>query len=603
MMRTMRENTKWIMLITALAFVGLMVFQWGMDLTGRSSAQMSGGRIGSIDGDPVSYQEFLAVYRNLYDQQQVLQKEPIGTAQNREIEQAAWDQLVMDRLIAREIARRDLDATDAEVRAAARAVPPPEFQSNPMFQTDGRFDPNKYYQFLASPAAGNQLLLQLEAYYRTVIPRSKLYRQVTAGTYLSDSELWRIWRDRNETVRIRYISIDPLTTVPDAEVSVSDEEIARFYEEHRDDLQHSGHASVRWVAVDKTPTAADTAAARSRALELRAEILRGADFAEVARRESADSVSAANGGDLGTFSRGQMVAAFDDAVWSLPIGRVSEPVQTSFGFHLIRVQSRKGDQASARHILIPIERTPASEDSLLTRVDSLEALGETMSLADAAASFGLQVQTVDIDPDLPIIAGIGRIDDGADWAFHEAEPGMVSPIFESSSAFYMLELVERVPAGVYTLEEATPQIRSGLVIRKKTERARQEVRNLIDQIRNSSLEEAAAAAGLEVHEAGPFTRTSFVPGIGRANAVIGTAFGLEDGETSGLVEAGGVLYVIQTIEHTPADRAKFDEQKATLRTTLAAAAQQARWNQFLANLRENADIVDNREQVLNAAGA
>src|SRR5690606_32669279 len=222
MMRTMRENTKAIMLITAFAFVGLMVFEWGMDLSGQTSAQMSGGQIGRINGEAVTYEEFYAVYQNLYQQQQAMQDEPISQAQNREIEEAAWEQLVMDRLIRAEIERRGLRATEEEVIQAARFAPPPEFYSNPLFQTDGQFDLNKYQQFLASPVVDDQLLLQLEAYYRDMIPRNKLYQQVVSGTYVSDGELWQMWRDRNEKATIRYVALDPDAMVPEGAVTVSD---------------------------------------------------------------------------------------------------------------------------------------------------------------------------------------------------------------------------------------------------------------------------------------------------------------------------------------------------------------------------------------------
>ena len=70
MMRQMRENTKWIMLVTALAFVALMVFEWGMDMTGRSGAQFTGGEIGRVNGQPITYEEYYSVYQNLYAQQQ-----------------------------------------------------------------------------------------------------------------------------------------------------------------------------------------------------------------------------------------------------------------------------------------------------------------------------------------------------------------------------------------------------------------------------------------------------------------------------------------------------------------------------------------------------
>jgi hypothetical protein len=220
-MRQMRENTKWIMLATALAFVALMVFEWGMDLTGQSSAQFTGGEIGRVNGKPINYDEYYRVYRSLYDQQQQSTNGPISSVMNKQIEDAAFDQVVTQNLILQELRRRDIVVSDDEVRNAARFAPPPEFMNNEMFITDGQFDITKYHQFLASPAMDTQLLLDLEAYYREAIPRSKLYFQNTSGVYVTDNELWRMWRDTRDSASVRYIVFDPAQLVPDEAVSIA----------------------------------------------------------------------------------------------------------------------------------------------------------------------------------------------------------------------------------------------------------------------------------------------------------------------------------------------------------------------------------------------
>ena len=135
MMRQMRENTKWIMLITAFAFVGLMVFQWGMDITGRSG--LSVGEIGSVNGVPVNYEEYNFTYGRLMDQVQNAQEDPVTSQQIRDIEDAAWDEVVNQLLIRQELRRRGIEVTDDEVRNAARFSPPAELRSSPAFQTNG----------------------------------------------------------------------------------------------------------------------------------------------------------------------------------------------------------------------------------------------------------------------------------------------------------------------------------------------------------------------------------------------------------------------------------------------------------------------------------
>src|SRR5690606_24402509 len=296
---------------------------------------------------------------------------------------------------------------------------------------------------------------------------------------------------------------------------------------------------------------------------------------------------------------------FEQAVFSLPIGQVSEPVLTQFGYHLIRVESRNGDEARARHILIPIELTPESEDRLLILADSLETLGEkAASLEEAAQQLGLAVRPAELVEGFAFVPGVGPVDDAVEWALNEAEPGDVSPVFETPSAFYMVELVERFPASVLPLDEATPSIRATLAYQKKLERTRQIARGYVDEIRQGrTLDDLAAAHQLEVGEAGPFSRFEFVPGIGMQNAVIGTAFGLAEGQISGVVEANNAVYIVQTVERVEADREAFEAQKELLRSVVMANLEQDRVNQFLNDLRDRAKIVDNRQTYRQQAAA
>lgn len=596
-MRQMRENTKWIMLVTALAFVALMVFEWGMDVTGRSAGGV--GEIGRVNGTPVFYEEYLAVYRNLYDQVQAQQEEPITSQQVSEMEDAAFDEVVNAILIRQELERRGIRVTDEEVRQAAQFNPPPQFAQNPGFLTDGQFDFQKYQNFLASQA-DEALLLQLEAYYRDVIPRGKLVRQISTGIYLPDNLLWQRWRDQNETVEIRYIPLDPGQRIPDAEIEITDADIRSYWDDHQEDFEQPQRAQVRAVVISKALTAADSAEARDRVADIMERIEGGEDFAEVALLESSDEVSAAEGGDLGVFAQGQMIAAFDSAVFAAPVGQVTGPVPSPVGLHVIRVAERWGqDSVRASHILVPWARSDAAEIALLTRADSLETLGETMSVADAAAELGLESQEVQLSTEFALISGAGQVGEGADWVFEEAAVGDVSPVFETSQGFYMIEVLSTTPAGVLPLDDARSTIEEILRFERKMERARQTGAELVRRIRaGEAMPNVAADAGLEVRSAGPFARNDFVPGLGRYNAAIGAAFGLDVGEVSDVVESPSNAYVVELLARTPADSTEWLGQRETQRQQVRAQIEQRRLTQWLESLRAAARIVDRRDEVL-----
>jgi len=101
MMRQMRDNMKWIMGLTAVTFVGLMVFGWGMDITGRTGTDATGGELGRVNGDPITYEQWQSVYRNLYETRQRQTNAPVNAAVNKAIEEDAWNQIVMQLLITR----------------------------------------------------------------------------------------------------------------------------------------------------------------------------------------------------------------------------------------------------------------------------------------------------------------------------------------------------------------------------------------------------------------------------------------------------------------------------------------------------------------------
>ena len=600
MMQQMRRNTKWIMILVAMAFGGLMFFEWGMDITGQTAGSF--GEIGRVNGTPVTYEQYMATYRNLYDQRQAVQEEPITNVQNSELEDQAWEELVNTILVRQELDRRGIVVTDREIVQAARSSPPPELMSHPAFLTDDQFDIGKYQQYIAT--ADNATLLDLEAYYRNIIPRGKLLRQISSGVYVPDGKLWGSYQDENEKASVRYVSFDPLTRVSDDQIEISDDEVSSHYVENRENYAVPATAGIIVVAVLKTPSPEDSAAVLTRADEVRQAILDGEDFATLAERESADEVTAVEGGDLGVFAQGRMVAAFDSAVFAAGLNRVTEPVRTDFGLHLIEVSERWGqDSARARHILLPFERTEESEIALLETADSLEVLGEAMTLAQAATNLGLEADTLEIFESSPFVPLAGLVEEGGEWAFDpETSFGDVSPVFENRSSFYALELVSFDAGGYMTEEEAAARIRAEISVEKKLAAARQEALTFVEDVRDSgSLAETARSYALELRDTGPFSRTEFVPGLGISNAVIGTAFGLDIGEVSDAVEANSNVYVLEMTGSEAADSLAWQEQAEQQRSAVVNAIRQQRLAQWIEALRETANVVDRREEVLTVS--
>ncbi|HEU0015165.1 MAG TPA: peptidylprolyl isomerase [Longimicrobium sp.] len=603
MMQFIRSRAgKFVVIPIILAFIGWMVFEIGRDVTGAGGGRP--GEVGTVNGTPISQDAYANAIQSLTDQARQNGQE-ISAEVQQQIEEQAWNQLVAGILIRQELGRRGIRVTDQEVVWAARNVPHPNLSQQEIFLTNGQFDINKYREFLSGSTVTQEMYLGLEAFYRDWLPREKLARQLAAGRYVSDAELWRAYRDETETATVDYVSLDLARLAPRSP-AVTDAEVRRYYDEHRDEFERGRGARLNVAIIPLTTTEADRQATVQRAREIRAQIAGGADFAELAREHSADPSSAVNGGELGTFRRGQMVPAFDSAAFSLPLNQVSEPVVTEYGAHLVQVTARTEDQATARHILLPFEKTEEEQARLDAKLDSLQSLAETRGLQTAARLTGASYRPgIQITDEAPFIPGAGSAMEALNWAQDEwldpaREPKVkpVSDSFENEQALYVVELESYHGRGRTSLAEARGQIQAQLALEKRRATARAEGEKLLAAIRGGqTLEQAAAARGLTVTRTPPFTRVRPNQELGQANAAVGAAFGTPIGRVSQVVETAAGLFLVRPVQRTDAVRAEFDKQKESLRARVDQQLRQGVFDAWLDAVRESAKIRDNRERL------
>jgi peptidyl-prolyl cis-trans isomerase D len=417
--------------------------------------------------------------------------------------------------------------------------------------------------------------------------------------------LWDQYRDENEKVKIDLTAIVPQKVVPDSMVPMSEAEINAYYKAHLNDFSRPATAYLSFVALPRLTTAADTAAARGRADSVRAEIVGGAPFADVARRESSDSVSAARGGDLGEWTRGSMDAAFDSAAFAMPLNTVSQPVRSAFGFHLIEMTSRKGNKAKGRHILIPIEVAGAHRDQLDAQADSLEKLGADKSdpaaLDTVARALKLKVgRTMPVQEGGRVQVGNLVVPDAGVWAF-TAKPGQTGPVVDADVAYYVFRLDSLKPSGVPPLADIRQSVASLARADKKLEPARKLAEDYAKRLKSGgSFEAVADSLKLPHKEFGPFSRVN--PPL-TDPIVIGAAFGTKQGETSGRLESKEGIYFLKVLERTKADSAAFAKDLDNYRARMINLARQERVRSYLEALRQAAKVVDDRKEVLRQQGA
>jgi peptidyl-prolyl cis-trans isomerase D len=555
--------------------------------------------VGKINGQSIDARTYQGIVQQSIDNRQKDTPASLTLEERTQIEDQVWEQMIESRVLESEYERRGITATTDEVVQAIRNSPPADFRDVPEFQTDSQFDIAKYQRWLNS-SVGAQYLPALEAQYRDQIRRSKLLRVVAADIYLSDAALWEQYRDENEKVKIALTAVIPRNIIPDSAVKLTDQEVTAYYRSHQDDFKRAQTAFLSFVALPRMTDASDTAAARDRADSARAAIAGGESFADVARRESDDSVSAAAGGELGEWTKGAMDPAFDSAAFAMPLNKVSAPVLSQFGFHIIEVTSRKGDKAKGRHILIPIEVLGEHRDRLDAQADSLERLGAERD-DPAALDTVSRVLELPIGRSGPVQQGtrvqLGNlvVPDAGVWAFQGVKPGSTSPVIESSMAYYIFRLDSLQPAGVPPLGQIRPAVEHALRLEKKKNLAKPRAEEFLKRVQKGEpAAEVAKSLNLPHREFGPFSRVN--PPV-TDPTVVGTAFGLEVGQQSGLVETPEGTYVLKVLEHSQADSAQFVKELDEYRTKMINLARQDRIRGYMGALRETAKVVDNRAKL------
>jgi len=183
------------------------------------------------------------------------------------------------------------------------------------------------------------------------------------------------------------------------------------------------------------------------------------------------------------------------------------------------------------------------------------------------------------------------------WAFQGAKPGESSELFDAEDGYYLARLDSITPGGVLSLDQAKVDIRTYLLRQKKLDALLPQARNFAKVAAAGSLESAAQLMSRKILKPKAFTRVSGAPELTNLPEAVGAAFSLPLDVVSEPIKAPGGVVVMRVENRQPAARPAFDAQKDVLRRQELQQARQRRVREFLANLREAADIDDNRSDV------
>ena len=339
---------------------------------------------------------------------------------------------------------------------------------------------------------------------------------------------------------------------------------------------------------------------RERLVSIRDSIASGAATFDAMARRYSDDPSAEDGGDLGWFGEGRMTEAFEQAAFNASPGELVGPVQSEFGYHLIRVHHQTDQAVQIADLAF---RLTPSQSTLTDKQTTLEDIAfyaeeEGSSFEEEAQRRDLEVQQVQAQADQSTVPGLGQ-GPGLSSFLESAEAGNFSDVLELQDKFAVLRVDEVQPEGYRPFDEVKAQIRPQVALQKKREVQR---RRMERTLQANSFEQLPEALNTQMRTQSEMSfTTETVPGVGRDATFVGTVFGLDEGETSGVVAGENAAFVVQVTEkQDPPELTATQRQQ--IRRQILKQRQQEVSKQWIAALKEDATIEDMRQTTLGSQG-
>lgn len=605
MLSQMREGQfiKTVLWIVVVAFVATMVFVWGADLEGLdcSGERAPQGQrwIGKVGDRSLSIREFDQRYRQTRSQaaQNRRPGQVITEDEDLRLMDQVFDQMVNEALFTAEVERLGLLPSEEEI-ADVLMYDPPEMLRRQFTNENGEFNRAAYNMALNNP---NIDWAPFEEWVRLNLPFERLQQIVAASVHVGEGDLRQEFERRFAKAQVLYAG----QSWRDVELPQEDpgeEALRAHYEAHLDRYERGESWRISVVTLSREPSPEDVAYVRRRMENIRGQIAAGTPFADMARDYSQDMSNAEQGGDLGWFGRGRMVPEFEEAAFALDVGEVSEPVHTQFGLHLIKKEGEREEggatEINARHILLLVEPSYATLDSVASLADTLQSRAEALGdLTAAAASLGLEAQEPPPFTESESIEGLGY-NSAIKARVQRMEPGDVSRRFSGREADYIVQLLETIPAGPQDFAAVRDRVLADWQQAEKKRRAREAAQALRDRYDRGdvSLREAAAELGLAPQETGLFTRSEYLPGVGSGGAFHTVAFLLNPGQVSQVVETPQGAYVLEVLDRQMADTGLYPGERDKMLSRLQNNAQQIWFEHWLESLKERVRVQDWRDR-------
>lgn len=545
MLQRIRDNASGPMAYAVVALISLVFGVWGI---GSYFTDSPNPVVASVGGTDITKYQLQQAYDQRYQRLQQLMGDNFDhdLVKPEKFRRQVLDGLIQQAALSQYADNHGYRVTDQELLQ--------KLSSDKRFQVDGKFSTERYQALLSqariTPGA-------YEANVRHDLRVAQLRQGLLETSFVTHREVALNYRLEHQRRKLAYLQFEPSTYK--SQVKVTDSEISDYYDHNKQLYMTPERVKLAYVDLERSnlPTAkkpkekylkaiydqekdarfktperrkarhilvridddTDADAARAKIQKLAKELENGADFAQLAEKQSDDKSTAKKGGQLDWVSRGTMVASFEKALFALKPDQVSKPVRTDFGWHLIKLEKIQAakvkpfDDAQVQAELLDIYRNQERDERYRQMTEQLDSLSfeAPESLQPLADKLGLKIQTTDwITRTGTGDKGLGKYQAVRDAAFSDSvfkDKLNSTPIQLSGDRQVVVRVAEHQAAEQQPLADVKTQIRDHLRDSAAVDKAQASANNALELLRDGkSIDSVAEQMQLQVEKSGWVTR-------------------------------------------------------------------------------------------------
>jgi len=613
-MRSRMQVVMWtilVLFVISMAIGGLV----GGASIGDIFGQQNGNHIGSLNGKPILYEDFNRLVNAEVTRLQSQSTQDISDEDREYIRAVVWERIIQDLLIQEQIEENNIVISDEEVLYQLKNNPPAFLQGSAAFQTDGRFDLEKYMDAILNP--GQLDWRPIEEFMRDVyLPNYKLQQLVVNSASASEQDIIDSYRKRfvNYKIEILHITDKVLDGASkdffDNMMSgrPTDEELTELYKENIEDYKQSEMRYMKYVKWPIVSSYNDSLRIKLEAENLMYRIKQGENFADIANAYTEDPSNnivgsdVLKGGMLGWFGKGQMVSEFDKATFETNKGDLVGPVLTDFGYHVIKVNDKRTledgtEQVNASHILLSISPGKDTESDLrdMASIFSLDA--QESGFAELADSLGMVIGDASgVQKESIFIQDVGVARDAVRFAFN-SDPGDISDVVSNDNyvlIFYLDSISEEETMSFESVKEELEVEYLAAAKKENINNIAQEISKEFNGDGVSLLDISKNNPDFEYVSEDSGNLVGSFESIGKSNYLAGALLNANANDTFGPLPTIRGQAFIKVLEIDEVNESDFEEKKESLKFSLIIQRQNLIWGHWLQALRDESDIEDYR---------